>query len=113
MAHWKDNLIYLRSPRKLIVCYDNVSFYISSYTVIEPWPKEDTMQVIFSIEIKTDINSADKERRAAFVEMMRKTAKRLHAQASMLSDSSPATVVMKAESAGMEEDIPVFDNIRA
>ena len=68
------------------------------------------MRTVFTIEVSTDINVSDDQRRAAFVALMRKASKQLYAQTAMLSDRPSVDITIQSDdSINGTADIPVFD----
>jgi hypothetical protein len=70
---------------------------------------EDTMRVVFNLEVRAEIDSFDHKQRDIFIKLMTDAAKRLHTQAVLLSHQVSPDMVVTVQDHGGRETIRVFN----
>jgi hypothetical protein len=74
------------------------------------WTEDETMRVVFSIEIKVDIPAHDDKRREALIELLSRASRTLRTQCSMVSRGIPPTIKASVNDADVGEvEIPLFE----
>lgn len=66
------------------------------------------MRTKFSIELRADIDSGDKDTRKVFLDLCKVTAQQLYAQSLMLAKRPPTIAVMSDDAMHGQEEIQLF-----
>ena len=67
------------------------------------------MRSTFNIKLQVDVGQMDEERRNAYIELVKLTAKQYYAQAAMIASSTPSVSITSTDRRNGEVEIPLFD----